>query len=235
MTWTDADRDRLVGLLAVRAGLIDLEGASVDVTQGAGNSLDRTLVEPERTALESLARVIMDRHWDDPAGCLAGLGDRAEGTIRKPSPEPEPSPTDDDAFATRIPTDLTTAQSDPFATRLPFRDPAQTGWTLAASSGLEGSAHPSSTGRHRFHRLRPHAKGGLGEVFLAHDQELRRHVALKEIQEQHADHQDNRSRFVLEAEITGGLEHPGIVPVYGMGITSTAGLTTPCGSSRETR
>src|SRR5437588_10710 len=26
-----------------------------------------------------------------------------------------------------------------------------------------------------------------------------------------------RQRFVLEAEITGGLEHPGIVPVYGLG------------------
>ena len=27
----------------------------------------------------------------------------------------------------------------------------------------------------------------------------------------------SRTRFVLEAEITGGLEHPGIVPVYGLG------------------
>ncbi len=27
----------------------------------------------------------------------------------------------------------------------------------------------------------------------------------------------SRGRFVLEAEVTGGLEHPGIVPVYGLG------------------
>jgi len=27
----------------------------------------------------------------------------------------------------------------------------------------------------------------------------------------------SRQRFLLEAEITGGLEHPGIVPVYGLG------------------
>src|SRR5213079_1662237 len=33
----------------------------------------------------------------------------------------------------------------------------------------------------------------------------------------HADDADSRSRFLLEAEITGGLEHPGIVPVYGLG------------------
>ena len=28
---------------------------------------------------------------------------------------------------------------------------------------------------------------------------------------------DSRQRFLVEAEITGGLEHPGIVPVYGLG------------------
>ena len=69
----------------------------------------------------------------------------------------------------------------------------------------------------RFRILRPHAKGGLGEVFLAQDQELNREVALKEIQAQYAGHLDSRSRFMLEAEVTGGLEHPGIVPVYALG------------------
>jgi serine/threonine protein kinase len=69
----------------------------------------------------------------------------------------------------------------------------------------------------RFRILRPHAKGGLGEVFVAEDMELHREVALKEIQGRHADHAGSRGRFVLEAEITGGLEHPGIVPVYGLG------------------
>ena len=86
---------------------------------------------------------------------------------------------------------------------------------------------PDATGRHRsarrprpalrFRILRPHAKGGLGEVFVAHDEELHREVALKEIQDRHADDPDSRARFLLEAEITGGLEHPGIVPVYGLG------------------
>jgi serine/threonine-protein kinase len=69
----------------------------------------------------------------------------------------------------------------------------------------------------RFRVLRPHAKGGLGEVFVAEDQELHRQVALKEIQSFHADNPDSRARFLLEAEITGGLEHPGIVSVYGLG------------------
>ena len=78
----------------------------------------------------------------------------------------------------------------------------------------ERSALP---GGKRFRVLRPHARGGLGLVSVALDEELHREVALKEIRPEHADRADSRGRFVLEAEITGGLEHPGIVPVYGLG------------------
>src|SRR5262249_44930732 len=49
------------------------------------------------------------------------------------------------------------------------------------------------------------------------DAELNREVALKQILDQHADDPISRARFLLEAEVTGGLEHPGIVPVYGLG------------------
>ena len=69
----------------------------------------------------------------------------------------------------------------------------------------------------RFRVLRPHARGGLGAVFVALDEELHREVALKQILDRHADDPTSRQRFFLEAEITGGLEHPGIVPVYGLG------------------
>ncbi len=69
----------------------------------------------------------------------------------------------------------------------------------------------------RFRVLRPHARGGLGQVYVARDEELGRRVALKEIRNDRADDRELRSRFVLEAEINGNLEHPGIVPVYGLG------------------
>jgi serine/threonine-protein kinase len=77
-----------------------------------------------------------------------------------------------------------------------------------------GHAPPS---RPRYQVVRAHARGGLGEVFVALDGELGREVALKEIQGRYADDPVSRARFVVEAEVTGGLEHPGIVPVYGLG------------------
>ncbi len=88
--------------------------------------------------------------------------------------------------------------------------------TVDASRGFSsaGVTAPSGT---RFRIVRPYAKGGLGEVFVARDEELHREVAVKQIQHRHADNLSSRQRFVLEAEITGGLEHPGIVPVYGLG------------------
>lgn len=69
----------------------------------------------------------------------------------------------------------------------------------------------------RFEILRSHAKGGLGEVFVARDNELNRKVALKEIQTEFQSDPSCRERFTREAEVTGGLEHPGIVPIYALG------------------
>jgi hypothetical protein len=73
---------------------------------------------------------------------------------------------------------------------------------------------PSAPTRYQVRRF--HARGGLGEVHVAHDQELDRGVALKRLRVERAGDADSRRRFVLEAEITGKLEHPGVVPVYGL-------------------
>ena len=87
----------------------------------------------------------------------------------------------------------------------------------AGNGPAEQPAEGTSPWPMRYRVLRPHAEGGLGAVFVAHDEELHREVALKEILERHVHDRENRLRFLLEAEVTGGLEHPGIVPVYGLG------------------
>lgn len=76
---------------------------------------------------------------------------------------------------------------------------------------------PAQAPVHRFRILRPHESGGLGNVYLAEDEEVRRTVALKEIRPEYVHDPNVQARFLAEAEITGRLEHPGIVPVYGLG------------------
>jgi tetratricopeptide (TPR) repeat protein/tRNA A-37 threonylcarbamoyl transferase component Bud32 len=69
----------------------------------------------------------------------------------------------------------------------------------------------------RYRPVRFHARGGLGEVFVAEEPELHREVALKRMQARYHDDPESCRRFLQEAEITGRLEHPGVVPVYGRG------------------
>lgn len=96
------------------------------------------------------------------------------------------------------------------------------GSTIGASDqgerrGTPPRETPNFTQDQRFVRIRLHAQGGIGDVYLARDRELQRNVALKEIQQKYVDRRDQQDRFLLEAEITGNLEHPGIVPVYSLG------------------
>ena len=68
------------------------------------------------------------------------------------------------------------------------------------------------------------AKGGLGIVYRAVDAELNRNVAVKFIQKRFADDSEHNARMVREAEITGQLDHPGIVAVHGMGRSAAGRL-----------
>lgn len=72
----------------------------------------------------------------------------------------------------------------------------------------------------RFEFRRALGRGGLGIVSIALDTELNREVALKEIRTDRADEEAMRRKFMVEAEVTGNLEHPGIVPVYGLGVNA---------------
>jgi serine/threonine-protein kinase len=92
---------------------------------------------------------------------------------------------------------------------------ADTRTHLGAPPAAVGGA-PASGVVGRYTVLGLHATGGLGEVYLARDEELGREVALKRIQGRHAGHPNSARRFLREAEITARLEHPAVVPVFGL-------------------
>jgi WD40 repeat protein len=68
--------------------------------------------------------------------------------------------------------------------------------------------------RQRYKFLGEHGRGGIGRVLKAHDRDLGRQVAIKELLSRGQAHE---ARFFREVEITARLEHPGIVPVHEAG------------------
>lgn len=73
----------------------------------------------------------------------------------------------------------------------------------------------------RYSRTRVHSQGGLGRVWLARDHTLNREVALKEIRNDRGVTAEKVRRFMREAQITGQLEHPNIIPVYELSADSS--------------
>jgi serine/threonine-protein kinase len=204
------NRDLLVGLLALQNGLVDQDKlilafrtwtrdrsrpiAEILAIQGAIDAGDRDL-------LEALAAKQIKRHGGDVEKSLAAIpaGISTRESLAR----------------------IGDAALEHSLVRLGAGAPAKgaDGAADADCTAAYSVGTPTSEGQ-RFHILRPHARGGLGAVFVALDEELHREVALKQIVDQHADDPVSRQRFVLEAEVTGGLEHPGIVPVYGLGTYS---------------
>lgn len=195
-----SDRNLLFGIFALQMDFIDrddlLEGLQAWVLEKS-KPLEEILIakgfiaETDCALLLPLIERHIEQHGKDPGGSLQTLSSVTPSMLVLP-------PIDD-------------ANLQKSLASLKVRKEGLTG-TPTVSYKLD-----SSRAGVRYLSLRPHARGGLGEVFIARDMELDREVALKEIQSQHADDQNSRSRFLIEAEITGKLEHPGIVPIYGLG------------------
>lgn len=201
MSTASADRNLLFGVLAVQLDFVsrdDLIAATSRWVLDKQQPLSEVFVEQgmitrdESDVIEGVVRKHLERNHDDPRQSLRSI--EAFEAIRS---------TLGDLADKEIRTSVeyqtvATPHVDPYRTQ----GPGRTEW--AEHSG-------------RFTVLRLHQKGGLGRVSIALDEELHREIALKEILPAHADNEENRSRFVREAEITGALEHPGVVPVYSLG------------------
>ncbi len=73
-------------------------------------------------------------------------------------------------------------------------------------------------GRGSYQILGEIARGGMGVILKAHDRDLGRDVALKVLDQRLVQKPGVLQRFVEEAQIGGQLQHPGIVPVYELGL-----------------
>ena len=87
----------------------------------------------------------------------------------------------------------------------------------------ETTAPDSRSMTSRFTFLRKIGDGGLGSVWLARDEKLKRSVAIKEMNPEAAEFPRAWERFHREAEITGHLEHPNVVPLYQFGTDEITG------------
>jgi eukaryotic-like serine/threonine-protein kinase len=198
-----AAHDLLFGVLALQNGLIDqvqLVAAFQAWTRAKGRPLAEHLTArgdldaEQRAGVEAMVALHLKKHANDAERSLAAL------PAARSARESLARVADTDIEASLAHLGPASTQAGEDSDRTP--------------SYAVGT--PTSDGQ-RFRVLRPHAKGGLGAVFVALDVELHREVALKQILDRHADDPISRQRFLLEAEVTGGLEHPGIVPVYGLG------------------
>jgi eukaryotic-like serine/threonine-protein kinase len=196
-----ADRHLLFGLLALQNGFIrqdQLVAAFHAWTADKSRPLADHLValghldDARRATIEALAALHVETHGGDPEQSLATLSISTVilDQLRK------------------VGDPVMSASLAGVGRRSTEPDGDRTATFTVGTATADGE---------RFRVLRPHARGGLGAVFVALDTELNREVALKQILDKRADDSTSRRRFLLEAEITGGLEHPGIVPVYGLG------------------
>jgi WD40 repeat protein/serine/threonine protein kinase len=95
------------------------------------------------------------------------------------------------------------------------RPPADADATLEPGEHRRVLLQPANAGQHDQHSItRFLAEGSQGQVYVAQDTRLGREVVLKQL---HADNDETMSRFLHEAQVTGQLEHPNIIPVYGLG------------------
>jgi WD40 repeat protein len=91
------------------------------------------------------------------------------------------------------------------------------------SSGVQDRLHHLSSRGDRYELREEVARGGMGVVLKVWDKDLRRTLAMKAAYMGVPDEKDPVSlaqvtRFLEEAQITGQLDHPGIVPVHELGV-----------------
>ncbi|MCG3135464.1 MAG: Serine/threonine-protein kinase PknD [Planctomycetes bacterium] len=94
---------------------------------------------------------------------------------------------------------------------------AQIGEEVPAPAA-EAVANTFAPGQDKYAVVAPLGSGGMGEVMLVQDRDLRRDVAMKVLRSEFAVAEAMKRKFIAEAQATSQLEHPGIPPVHDIGV-----------------
>jgi serine/threonine-protein kinase len=189
----DTDRNLLLGVLALRAQLIDdFQFADACATWARRRELPLAEVLASRGWLTAGDRAALERRLEQLLGQPAGdLSSHDPTVVRADAPCREPCPKDLESWGSSADTSTPTDGQE-----------------------LPPPVEYVPAVRSRYALLRLHGSGGIGQVWLARDDYLGRDVALKELRPEKALSPEHRTRFLEEARITARLEHPGVVPVY---------------------
>jgi serine/threonine-protein kinase len=216
----DVSGDLLFGLLALQAGLIDQSALVAafhtwcrDGARPMAEILvDREALDPaEREVVSGLVAAHLRRHGGDRAESLAALQvDASAVEVLADVGGPDLSAT---LSRTGVGPPRLTVNGAAAPGSLPSTEPDPHGYGEPDDSATVDYQAASVKGP-RYRIVRKLGAGGLGVVFVALDALLHREVALKQVRPDRGDEPQDRARFLLEAEITARLEHPGIVPVH---------------------
>ena len=93
------------------------------------------------------------------------------------------------------------------------------------ASTSPGAAEPAAPADSRYRVLGEIARGGMGAILRVRDDDLGRDLAMKVVLGREGASDGSKAieeralvRFLEEAQITGQLEHPGVVPVHEVGL-----------------
>jgi len=98
------------------------------------------------------------------------------------------------------------------------------GVALGADHGSDAAALPGAGDGRKYEVIERVAQGGMGVILSARELDIRRTVAMKVMRKGHAATAEQVVRFIEEAQVTGQLEHPNIVPVYELGADAEENL-----------
>lgn len=153
------------------------------------------------------------------AGYATGLESVYLTLIRKhDAGEPPSPPAADDAEQSTLPQSQSSVSHEVDRPPSTF-EPRATGVETPGKPAEPRIELPPLGDRGRLEILNVHASGGLGTIYRARDHDLNRDVIVKVIGPGREDAEAQR-RFRREAQIAAQLEHPHIMPIYGLGYRS---------------